>query len=79
VAKTTDTPSDIQKQALKPSCIITQDMLAGLLERNPSPTQYTAGELAPAILLGCRIEPGAIKPSLETDRQGYQRLNLSKG
>ena len=76
--KAITTPSNRQKQALKPRLIITQSMLAGLFEKDPSPAQCTAGELAIAILLGCRIEPGPIKLSLEAGRDGYPRLILSK-
>lgn len=68
-----------QKQALKPQLIITQTMLAGLFEKNRSLSMPDMPEVATAILVGCRIEPGSINPSLETDQQGYQRFSLSKG
>lgn len=76
--KTTDTSSNQQKQAIRPQLIITQAMLAGLFDKNCNLSMPDVPEVATAMLLGCRIEPGPIKPSLETDQHGYQRLNLSK-
>ena len=61
-----------------PSLIITQAQLGALYIHNPSPAAPTVEELALAVVLGCRIEPGPMKLSVMTDEQGYQRLIIIK-
>ena len=53
-------------------------MLLSLYRPNPHHSSPSACELAIAILLGCRVEPGDIKLEIETDEEGYQVLVLKE-
>ena len=73
------TPSNRQKQALEPQFIITQKMLAGFFERNPSPAQYTVDEIAPAMNAGEREAQRIIKQIRNVKLTIAEREDLHSG